>query len=52
MAVPSSGQITLVGIFSEKNEDDYTITISDNNTTENERLRINSSGIQEAVFIS
>ena len=23
MAVPSSGEITLVGIFSEKNENDY-----------------------------
>ena len=31
MAVPSSGQITLVGIFSEKNEDDYT----SNNPEEN-----------------
>ena len=32
MAVPSSGQITMVGIFSEKNEDDYTAFNPDGET--------------------
>ena len=32
MAVPSSGQLTMVGIYSEKNEDDYTaMTQEDDN---------------------
>ena len=32
MAVPSSGQLTMVGIYSEKNEDDYSaMTQEDNN---------------------
>ena len=32
MAVPSSGEITMVGIFSEKNEDDYTANNTDGET--------------------
>jgi hypothetical protein len=42
MAVPSSGSITLVGIFSEKNEDDYTANNPEENNISLRGLSSNS----------
>lgn len=42
MAVPSSGQITMVGIFSEKNEDDYTAMFAEENNISLRGLSSNS----------
>ena len=42
MAVPSSGQITMVGIFSEKNEDDYSAMYAEENNISLRGLSSNS----------
>ena len=42
MAVPASGQITMVGIFSEKNEDDYSAMTQEENNISLRGLSSNS----------
>ena len=42
MAVPSSGQLTMVGIFSEKNEDDYSAMTQEENNISLRGLSSNS----------
>ena len=42
MAVPASGQLTMVGIFSEKNEDDYTAMFAEENNISLRGLSSNS----------